>query len=201
MSALPNPSFRLGAENNTLIIEEGTDLSGSLSVQFLGSNSTVVIGKNNWFETLRIIASNGSNFSTGEGCSFQSMKAIVYEEGSIRIGTDCMFSHNVELWQTDTHPIFDLKTGERINYSKNIIIENKVWMGTNSVLMGGAYISEGSIVGAHSITSSKFTTKNVIIAGSPARIIRSNVCWEPDELCMRQIKKLTDCVSTRTNRI
>jgi acetyltransferase-like isoleucine patch superfamily enzyme len=187
-----DPSFRIKASNNHLIISEDVDLFGSLVVQFMGAGSRVTIGERNWFESLMVIASDGSFFETGNDCSFQSVTATVYEGGRIAIGNDCMFSHNVELWQTDTHPIFDLATGDRINLPRDICVRDHVWLGADVTLLGGADIGAGSVVGAHAVTSNVFP-EHVILAGNPAKVIRTGITWEPEELCLFNIKNISDC--------
>ncbi len=55
--------------------------------------------------------------------------------------------------------------------SKPVIIENDVWIGMNSTILGGVTISNGSIIGAHSIVT-KDVPPYAIVAGVPARIIK-----------------------------
>jgi acetyltransferase-like isoleucine patch superfamily enzyme len=55
-------------------------------------------------------------------------------------------------------------------YSKKIVIEKDSCIGTGSVLLPGAYISEGAVVGANSVVKKKVNTYN-IIAGLPPKVI------------------------------
>jgi acetyltransferase-like isoleucine patch superfamily enzyme len=52
-----------------------------------------------------------------------------------------------------------------------IVVENDVWIGTQCVILGGAYISTGAVVSANSVVNS-FVTPYAIVAGSPARIVK-----------------------------
>ncbi len=119
---------------------------------------------------------NNSVIKIGDGTTFD--KATLYSAyGDIEIGSDCMISYEVFIRNHDSHFIFDSETGNRINYSRNIKIEDHTWIGQNSILLAGFAIGRDSIVGAGSVTSSVFPD-NVIIAGNPARIIRKEAIWD-----------------------
>lgn len=45
-------------------------------------------------------------------------------------------------------------------------------------ILKGASINDNSIIGFKSLVTKKYTEKNVIIAGSPAKIIKTNINWE-----------------------
>ena len=55
-------------------------------------------------------------------------------------------------------------------YSKKIVLEKDSCVGTGSVLLPGAYIGEGAVVGANTVVKKKIAPYD-IVAGSPARII------------------------------
>lgn len=122
---------------------------------------------------------SGSSIEIGDGTTIFSMQAGVNSKGKIVVGKDCMLSHSIELRQSDMHLIFDSITRKRINYPKDIVIGNHVWIGRGCELLGGANIGDNSIVGAKAVTSSSFPA-NVIIGGCPAKIIRTNVIWARD---------------------
>lgn len=178
--------------NNRLHIGKNANLSNSFLLEYWGDDCTVDIGNNTHLGKVQIVAAQGACFQIGAGSSIQGLHAVLYEGGRIIIGEDCMFSHNVQLWQTDTHPIFDKKTGKRINKVRSITIGNHVWMGANAILLGGADIGSGSIVGMNSVSSSKIPS-HVIIAGNPARIIRRDIVWADDQLYLSDITTIGDC--------
>ena len=116
----------------------------------------------------------GKNF-TCENNLFFFMKGAKQQ---ILIGNDCMLSFNVYIWNTDSHCIYDQTTGKRLNYEKDVIIGNHVWIGRNASIHKGAIIPDGCIVGANSFVTKPFDEKNIILAGTPAKIVRQNVRWE-----------------------
>jgi len=59
-----------------------------------------------------------------------------------------------------------------IDHSKTkIVIKNGVWIGANSTIISGAYICEGSVVGAMSLVN-KYIPPFVIAGGIPVRVIK-----------------------------
>lgn len=158
-------------------IEYDTQKSlNNVNIQFNGSNARIKIGQNVQVGSeLTIECGNDATIKIGNATTFD--KTTLYSAyGDIEIGEDCMFSYEVFLRNHDSHFIFDAETGSRINYSKNIKIQDHVWVGQNAILLAGFSIGEGAIVGAGSISSSVFPDK-VVIAGNPARVIRKGVIW------------------------
>jgi acetyltransferase-like isoleucine patch superfamily enzyme len=54
---------------------------------------------------------------------------------------------------------------------KTITIENGVFIGHGAIILPGAYLSEGCVVGANSVVKGRFES-DTIIAGVPAKVIR-----------------------------
>ena len=59
----------------------------------------------------------------------------------------------------------------------NVIIGDRVWVGTLATILKNAQIANDTIVGACSVVAKKFDTPNVAIAGNPAKIIKEGVAW------------------------
>lgn len=104
----------------------------------------------------------------------------------IIIGKDCMFSSQIELLAGDGHTIMDVKYGKPINlfpeaghYKNMIVLGEHTWIGYRSFIMAGTNIGDGSIVGAQSVVKGVFPN-NCSIAGSPAKIIRTDIAWSRD---------------------
>lgn len=68
-----------------------------------------------------------------------------------------------------------------------------MWIGHGVVLLVGANIGDGSVVGENAITSSIFPV-HVIIAGSPAKVIRENVCWSRECTVYYDRERLEDFI-------
>lgn len=178
---------------------KGANFSKS-KIHFTGNNARVIFEKNSVKKPHQISIRVGedSRVIISSGLTIEKNAALFACEGaSIIIGRDCMFASNVQIRADDSHPIFDVRTGERINKSKDIVIGDHCWLGFNSVCLKGAKIGSGSVVAMNSVVTKKFPN-NVLLVGSPSRIVRTNIAWErpnlattlpPYKLNIRDIKK------------
>lgn len=87
--------------------------------------------------------------------------------GGIEIGTNVVISADVKIY-THSHGYNPKSTPE----GKRLIIDNNVWIGTNSIILDNVdFIGKGAIIAAGSIV-----TKNVdpftLIGGNPAKTIK-----------------------------
>src|SRR5476649_237647 len=92
--------------HNKIEIHPGVKLRGA-KVIIRGDNCLIRIGSNTTFEGIRIVN--------------------VGRDNDITIGSDCLFSDNIELWASDTHSILN-ENGEFINPERPVRIGNKVWV-------------------------------------------------------------------------
>lgn len=128
---------------------------------------------------LVILSGSSGEVSVGKDSTFVEAILTVNSHGTITVGADCMFASGIEVNQSDSHHIFDIATGKRVNPSKNIEFGNHVWVGRKAQLLPGFSIGAGSIVGACSVSSSKFGD-NLIVAGNPAKVVREGIVWSRD---------------------
>ena len=98
------------------------------------------------------------------------------EHNSIIIGNECMFAEDIEIWNTDSHPILDYH-GKLLNPSKPIHIGNHVWCGKHSKILKGVTIGDNAIIGMQSIVT-KDIFPNTLNVGIPAKVIRENINWD-----------------------
>jgi len=57
--------------------------------------------------------------------------------------------------------------------TNSVIVKKGCWIGANAIILPGVILEEGTIVGAGSVVTKSFSRSNIIIAGNPARIIKS----------------------------
>lgn len=139
--------------NDNTVIFDGC--SGIVSLTIRGNNHVIKIGKNTTIEEAYMVSMGNGN--------------------CITIGEDCMFSGKVEIWNTDSHLITDLQ-GEGINPSKPIVIGNHVWIGKHVKILKGVHIADNSVIGMSAVVTMD-VPQNSIVAGNPAKKIKSGVLW------------------------
>jgi acetyltransferase-like isoleucine patch superfamily enzyme len=96
---------------------------------------------------------------------------------NIEIGDDCLLSYGIEIRTTDSHSIFDQESGSLLNPPRSISIGNHVWVGARSMILKGASIGSGTVIGAYSIVN-KAVGANVIAAGQPCKELKSFIRWD-----------------------
>ena len=89
-----------------------------------------------------------------------------------------MFSWGIYLFASDTHTIYDAKTKKLLNWGKEIIIEDNVWVAMDCTVLKNSFIAKNCVVGASAVVAGKFTEKNCVIAGNPAKVVKRGVAWD-----------------------
>lgn len=111
----------------------------------------------------------GKNCNIGDDSNIQCCNKIILGNG-VRLGRKVMIndtSHgNFIREQLDVQP--NLRPLE----SKGpIIIEDNVWIGEMSCILGNVHIGKGSIIGANSVVTKDIPPYSLVV-GSPARVIK-----------------------------
>ncbi len=200
--------LKVSGENNVvLLVKNGMEVPyepiSGLSITITGNNNTIKIGVPSKFIGTTIVMNGDNNFfsikptrhrfirhtnfgmenggiiTIGGGISvYRALNMVAKENKKIEVGDECMFAREIIIRNNDGHTIIDTATKEIINAPDDITLENRVWVGTRAMILKGAYISEGSVVGAMSLVNKKFKDKNIIIAGNPAKKVREGVTWD-----------------------
>lgn len=179
------------ARGNSIIFDQ--TIPDNIFVCFHGSNNKLVIEKNVVTDKLWIYFGNNGFCSIGEGTEIIG-GCLLASEAKIIIGKDCLFSTEIIVRNHDAHHIFDLNTHKRINYSRDIVIGDQVWIGQRVTLLGGAAIGTGSVVGTNAVTSSQFGD-HVVIAGCPAKVLREKICWSRENTDYFNRDSFDECTS------
>lgn len=163
-------------KNNRLIIGNNVKLN-KCNFHINGSNNKIIIHNNTYINNATFwIEDNFNYIIINKNCSFHgNIQLAACESTYIKIGKECMFSHDIFLRTTDSHAI--LYKGKRINQAKNIQIGNKVWIGMQTIILKGANIPDGCIIGARSTITNSIMKSNSIYAGSPAKLIKDDIFW------------------------
>jgi acetyltransferase-like isoleucine patch superfamily enzyme len=164
-------------EGNTVEIGPGAILHQS-QITLVGRENRFSIGAHTRIRAggVFVVEDSGSQIAIGDHTTMTSPMLICGEGGRIEIGEDCMIAMGTCIRNSDGHAIFDTTNGLRINQAADVIIANHVWLGIRSLILKGANIGAGSIIGANSIVTGPIPAASLAV-GSPARVIRQNVAW------------------------
>lgn len=149
----------INGNNNRVLLDEGCEFTGRILVK--GDNQTVSLGRHTTTAGVYILCSEGCN---------------------VIIGDYCMFSRKIEIRTTDAHSVIDRKTGNRVNGAQSIAIGNHVWVGVGAIINKGSAIADDCIVGALSFVNKQFLEESVVIAGTPAKVVKRDISWNRKSL-------------------
>ena len=108
------------------------------------------------------------NPKIGKGTYIGGFSEINAKGAKVNIGANCDIASFVSINVADTHKrcIGKKKTKD----VKNIIIGNKVFIGSHSVILGGAKIGNNSVVSAGTVVRSKNIPPYSLVFGNPVVI-------------------------------
>ena len=95
------------------------------------------------------------------GCTFLALGGITIED-DVFIGPHCVLA-------TEYHP--ENPETRHSLLTKPIVVKRNAWLGANVTVLAGVTIGENAIVAAGSVVT-KDVPDNMVVAGSPARVIR-----------------------------
>ncbi|WP_405401442.1 sugar O-acetyltransferase [Streptomyces sp. NBC_01104] len=101
---------------------------------------------------------------------FGNANLTFVDDVDIRIGNDVMIAPSVTLTTTG-HPVHPARRADFGRFSEPIVIEDKVWIGSNVVVLPGVRIGYGSVIGAGSVVSRSIPPMTVAL-GTPCRVVR-----------------------------
>lgn len=97
---------------------------------------------------------------------------------SVFFGEDCTVAWNTLIMDTDWHQTIDVVNNKVKPCSKPIHVGCRTWIGTRAIVLKGAHIPDGCIIGAGAIITQKFDKENACIVGNPARIVKENITMQ-----------------------
>jgi acetyltransferase-like isoleucine patch superfamily enzyme len=168
----------------TCVLEPDARLTSTARVRnALRDTQKIRIGRHSIICGELFLFGHGGDISIGEWC-YIGEGSRIWSSRSIHIGDRVLVSHNVNIFDSLTHPLSaqqrhsqyikivqsghpnDIDLGER-----PVKVNNDVWIGANACILRGVTIGEAAIVGAGSVVTHDIPPYS-IVAGNPARVIR-----------------------------
>lgn len=180
-----NFTLQFGTSKGSKIIFGDNCVISHIAINIEQGNATLSFGNSTSIRGRYFIGST-SKIHIGDGTAINRHVLLVATEcASINIGDGCLLS-DVSMSTTDWHSIMDANTKERINPAKDIVIEEKVWIGEGVSIQKGVFIGKDSVVGAKSVVTKSIPPGSLAV-GIPARVIRSNIIWQRDLIPMQYL--------------
>ncbi len=127
---------------------------------------------------------HGGRISIGDWC-FVGGNSRIWSGGSITIGDRVLISHNVSIFDNDTHPFDPVERHRQFVaiYERGhpadldlaeapVVIGDDAWIGASATVLKGVTIGEAAVVAANSVVTRDVPART-IVAGNPARPVRT----------------------------
>lgn len=148
----------------------------SVSVQdnvFIQGNGTFTVGEKCIIKRDAYIICSKGEFRMGNNSGIGKRCEISVNGGSITIGNHVRIASNVFI--TNANHDFS-ETGKPIMeqgvVTRDVVIEDDVWIGHGAIILPGVRIGKGAIIAAGAVVT-KTVEPLAIVGGNPARFIKS----------------------------
>jgi len=144
---------------------------------------SILVGANTHIKGQLLTFGHGGKIEIGDYC-YVGEQSHIWSAQSISIGNRVLIAHNVNIFDSLTHPIDPAKrhqqfkniitTGHPLTIDleeKPVLIENDVWISCMAIILPGVRIGEGSIVAAGSVVT-KDIEPGCLVGGNPATVIK-----------------------------
>lgn len=158
--------------------------TSSISITDGSTSEDIVIGKRVWMWG-RLNSQHGGKIIIGDYTQI-GVGDVFNAVDNITIGSYVTFAPNVSIDDNNNHPVSPtFRKYMRImgdedsckwKYADHapVVIGDNCWIGRNSSIMKGVVIGENSVVAACSVVT-KSVPPNSMVAGNPAKIVKTNV--------------------------
>lgn len=109
----------------------------------------------------------GNSVFIGRGCEFVCCTKIT-------LGNNCLIASKTTINDTGHEYKLNMNISEQPRTSKEITIEDDVWIGTSCVILQGVTVGKGSVIGAGFVVLRSIPAYE-IWAGLPARFIKKRM--------------------------
>lgn len=139
----------------------------------MGERSTITVrGNFTFYEGGHIGLSEGAVLELGHGYANRNINISCRQR--IRIGDGCLIGPNVVIRDADDHEILPAGSGMTVG---EVHIGDRVWIGTNVIILKGVTIGTDSVIAAGSVVT-RDVPPNTLVAGVPARPVRHGIKWQ-----------------------
>ena len=172
----------------TCVKQRSTRLGASARLINIGGDSRKIsLGANTVVNGELLVFAHGGQISIGDWC-YVGEGSRIWSGASVEIGSRVLISHNVNVIDNQTHPldskarhahfrhIYERGHPRHIDLGdRPVRIEDDAWIAAGAIVLKGVTIGRGAVIAAGSVVT-RDVPAQVIVAGNPARIIRTLEC-------------------------
>ncbi|MNS16495.1 Maltose O-acetyltransferase [compost metagenome] len=142
---------------------------------YFGNN--VIIGYNpspKFYDTIAYleVRNVGARINIGDNVIINNAASIICDRTEINIGRNVLIGIGVSIIDSDFHEIHPNSRQGGNHVCAPVNIEDNVFIGNDVTILKGVHIGKNSVVASASVVTKSFP-ENVIIAGNPAKIIKT----------------------------
>ena len=112
----------------------------------------------------------GENIHVGHHF-FANFNLTILDEAEVRFGNHVFIGPNVSIY-TECHQLEQEERDKGVEWAEPVTIGDSVWIGGNAVILPGVTIGSNVVIGAGSVVTHD-VPDNVVVAGNPAKIIKT----------------------------
>lgn len=157
------------------LIANTAKISSMADIETSQRGSTLTVGENSMIDSFVKIKFTGGTGDIGIGDnSYINSGCVIYSGNGLKIGNNVLIAANCTFapvnheYSSREKRIID----QRFKKSKGgIVIEDDVWIGAGVIILDGAHIKKGSVIGAASVVA--ITTEEYgIYVGNPLSLLK-----------------------------
>ncbi len=123
----------------------------------------------------KLSIARGGTVRFGAGFVLSAESQIVCRE-AVSFGRGSLVSWDVLVIDSDFHPVI-ADDGTQSPVQAPITLGDDVWVGARSIVLKGVSLGDGTVVAAGSVVTRPEAERAVLLAGNPARVVRTGVRW------------------------
>lgn len=155
------PCYPRGNRNSFFLVGKGATVNINNKIEIAYGNT--------------ISVANDAELTTG--FCFTGVNTNIICHKRITIGNNVMLGRDVCIFDSDYHIIYNTDA-TIINPDKEVTIEDNAWIGAKSMVLKGAIIKEGTIVGANTTVSSETENHKIYINKKESKAIGKPIFWQ-----------------------
>ena len=172
----------INGSNNVINIHK-TFFNNTLIEIYRDNNTLEIKEQQETINKAHIYVSYGGSMFIGKDCELNNgglelaVAGDYIEKHKMVIGDNTHIARDVIIRTSDGQSLIDPETMLPTNPPEDVIIGNHVWIMSRCIILKGTHLPDGCAVAANSLVNKKFNEENLLICGTPAKIMRHNIRW------------------------